>query len=170
MGCFFAALTLRELVWRLLAGGFEGWILGFDPVVFSQQASLLATREKARSRKSGRGLSHLARSPRERQSQTLSPLFCHSISFSDRPLARNSQAAPTSATHIVSNHKTKGGGSATYATFFCVHSRSARTSRASSSPCANRARVFARRACALAWSSSSSRCLALRWPDLLIVR
>ena len=55
---------------------------------------------------------------------------------------------------------------ATYVTFFCVHSRSLRTSRASSSPCANRARDLASRACAFACSSRSSRCLALRWPDL----
>ena len=54
----------------------------------------------------------------------------------------------------------------TYETFFCVHSRSARTSRASCMPSANRARDFARRACACFCRSRSSRCLALRFPEL----
>lgn len=54
----------------------------------------------------------------------------------------------------------------TYETFFCVHSRSPRTSRASRIPSANRSRVRARRACACFWRSISSRCFALSLPDL----
>lgn len=55
----------------------------------------------------------------------------------------------------------------THETFFCVHSRFWRTSRASSMPSAKRARDLARRACACFCSSASSRCFALRRPDLL---
>lgn len=54
----------------------------------------------------------------------------------------------------------------TYETFFCVHSRFWRTSRASSMPSAKRARERARRACACFWSSRSSRCFAFRRPEL----
>ena len=56
--------------------------------------------------------------------------------------------------------------SQTHVTFFCVHSRSFRTAWASSSPWANRALVLARRACALACSSRTSRCFAFRPPEL----
>lgn len=54
----------------------------------------------------------------------------------------------------------------TYETFFDVHSRFARTSCASCTPSWKRARDFARRACAFACSSKSSRCLLLSWPEL----
>lgn len=54
----------------------------------------------------------------------------------------------------------------THVSFFCDHSRSARTSRASRMPSANRLRALERRACAFACSSMSSRCLSFRRPDL----
>lgn len=57
-------------------------------------------------------------------------------------------------------------GVVTHDTFLDVHSRFVRTSCASRTPSAKRARDLARRACALACSSKSSRCLALRVPEL----
>lgn len=54
----------------------------------------------------------------------------------------------------------------TYETFFCVHSKSPRTSRASRIPSWKRSRVLAKRAWACLCRSMSSRCLAFSLPDL----
>lgn len=57
-------------------------------------------------------------------------------------------------------------GKWTYMTRFWVHSRSLLVSLAALMPSAKLVRAPLIRRCMMAWSSRSSRCLALSWPDL----